>query len=558
MTHSPTPTFNLWSEPWITVEMPSTALSTLSLADVLQQAHEIRTLYEPSPLAVVAIHRLLVAILQDMYRPQRPSDLLSLWQNGRFHPEKIASFGTQYADRFDLFSENTPFLQTSDLSLQPNKTENAKPVGYLLQEQTAGTAVTHYNHVYDRSQIFCAICAAKGLLLIPPFASSGGAGIKPSINGVPPIYVLPGGDTLFTSLTASLTTPPFWPEPSKIESIRDKVWWQRPLPVEVNKSDEILRVGYLHSLLFPARRVRLHPNRLYSPCTRCGSQTTWGVSTMVYEMGESRPKDAPFWRDPFVAYRQSEKSQDAPIPIRPVPNRALWREFAGLFLSTNTNNDKLKTIRPSILTQLEAIWEDNKQKWPSENIPVRAIGLRTDMKMKIFEWEEAGFLLPPRLLTDDQAANYVELAIDFAVRSESTLKTVFNQYFGGGGKSERYASLKQQMSQRYWQNLGEAFQVYVLKHTANVDVADAFHYWLDTVVKTGKQIFQETVLSLPATGDLPVPAKVKRYSNLKQPSIKMIRLQEDAMDECGRFLFSSRNKLHPKPRSKKPETEEVL
>lgn len=540
------PTFNLWSEPWLTVERPLPTLSTLSLQEVLTQAHDIHALYEPSPLVVVAVHRLLVAILQDIYQPQQPLDLVAIWQNGRFHPEKIAEFGTRYADRFDLFSADAPFLQTSDLGLQPAKEDKAKPVAYLLQEQSAGTAVTHYNHAYDKSQIFCAPCAAKGLLLTPPFASSGGRGFPPSINGVPPIYVFPGGDTLFDSLTASLTTPAFQPEPSK--SVQDEAWWQRPLPVTIGKSDELRRVGYLHSLLFPARRVRLHPQQLTQPCTRCGEQMDWGVSTMVYEMGESRPKTAPFWRDPFAAYRIPKKAKENPLPIRPVTNRVLWREFDGLFLADKPDEKSgLKGTRPAILDQLAEVWRDNRAVLPFKEIPLRAIGLRTDMKMKIFEWDEAGFVVPPRLLIDADAAFDIKRSIDFAVRSEGTLKSTFNQYFGGGGKSERYAALKKQMSHQYWQALGEEFQQYILQFSANADSEALFHQWLDTVLRTGRQIFQDTVLSLPATGETAVPAKVKRYKNLNRSDIKMIRLREDAMDDCARFLYGYRKKNYPKP-----------
>ncbi len=540
------PTFNLWSELWITVEQPSTQLDTLNPQDVLTHAHQIHALYDSSPLVVAAVHRLLVAILQDIYQPQHPPDLVALWQHGRFHPEKIIEFGHRYADRFDLFSEDAPFLQTSDLSLQPAKEDKAKPVAYLLQEQSAGTAVTHYNHAYDASQTFCAHCAAKGLLLTPPFASSGGAGIKPSINGVPPIYVFPGGDTLFDSLTASLTTPAYQPTPSQTVK-KDEAWWQRPLPVTIGKSHELRRVGYLHSLLFPARRVRLHPQKLAHPCTRCGTQTAWGVGTMVYEMGESRPKTASFWRDPFAAYRIPKKAKENPLPIRPFPNRALWREFDGLFLPDKADETSgLKATRPAILDQLEDVWRENRAALPFQEVPLRTIGLRTDMKMKIFEWEEAGFTVPPRLLTSAEAAHTIKMSIEFAVRSEGTLKSTFNQYFGGGGKSERYAALKQQMSQQYWQLLGEEFQQYILQFSTTADSETLFHQWLDTVLKTARHIFQETVLSLPATGDMVVP-KVKRYSNLKRSDIKMIRLREDAMDDCAKFLYGYRKKHYPKP-----------
>lgn len=539
------PTFNLWHEAWIMAERPSGELVTLSLHDVLQQAAELHSLFEPSPLVVAAIQRLLVAILQDIYQPQRPADLVAIWRNNHFHPNKLTQFGHDHADRFDLFSAEAPFLQTADLNRTPAKSDKAKPVGYLLQEQTAGTAVTHYNHAYDKSQTFCSHCAAKGLLLIPPFASSGGAGIKPSINGVPPIYVFPGGKTLFESLTASLTTPNFQPADEEEE---DVVWWKRPLPTFVGKKDEVLDMGYLYSLLFPARRVRLHPQRLRQPCTRCGTQTAWGVTTMVFEMGESRDAGLTFWwRDPFAAYRKPKKENEPPLPIRPVTNRALWREYNGLFLPKQADENNLRAFRPTVIQQLETVHRYDGNILPPEVFYFRTIGLRTDMKMKIFEWEEAGFTVPPRLLSDENAAQYIERNIEFAMRSEGTLKNTFNLYFGGGGKSERYAALKRQMSQTYWQQLGEAFQEHVSQYTDDADAETLHHQWLDTVLQTARTIFTQTVLSLPATGDSPLPTKVKRYKNLKRGDIKMIRLREDAIDDCAKFLYGYRKKHYPKP-----------
>ena len=168
------------------------------------------------------------------------------------------------------------------------------------------------------------------------------------------------------------------------------------------------------------------------------------------------------------------------------------------------------------------------------------------MKMKIFEWEEAGFIVPPRLLSDADTAQYIQINIDFARQSEGTLKSTFNQYFGGGGKSERYAALKQQMSYTYWQQLGEEFQAHILKYTAEANPETLKHEWLDTVLRTARAVFKQTVLALPTTGDLPVP-NVKRYSNLKRTDIKMIRLREDAMDDCAKFLYGYRKKNHPRP-----------
>ncbi|RMG91327.1 MAG: type I-E CRISPR-associated protein Cse1/CasA, partial [Chloroflexi bacterium] len=428
------PVFNLWSEPWITVERPSGRLDTLSIEDVLIQAHDIHTLYDPSPLVVAGLHRLLVAILQRAYTPQETSDLIAIWHNGRFHTDKIAAFGSQYANRFDLFSHDAPFLQTADLALIPTKKDNVKPMTYLLQELPTVSTIAHYHHVYDGQQMFCSNCAAKGLVTMPVFTLSGGAGNRPSINGEPPLYVLPGGNSLFYSLVASLTIPDFQPT----QRSEDLAWWDRPIPVIVKKKSEVRRVGYLHSLTFPARRIRLHPTKMTGQCTRCGQQTIWGIKTMVYEMGEGRPKKTSWWRDPFVAYHKPKKDKP-PMPIKPSKSRAIWQEFTGLFLPDREDELGFKAFRPAIIEQLNDIWYEDKNLLPSSHFPFRIIGLRHERgQMKIFEWEETGFAIAPRLLADEEMADFIQKGLDFAASIDGKIRHVFNDHFGGGGKSSRY------------------------------------------------------------------------------------------------------------------------
>lgn len=518
-----TPSFNLWTEPWITVVRPNTTLETLSLAQTLAGAPHIRAIYEPSPLVVTGIHRLLVAILQDSLWPQSVGDLKQIWHEGDFSVEALAAFGETYGHRFDLFSADSPFMQSADLALTPGKKDKPKPVGYLLPEQPVGTAVTHYTHAYDDTQHFCSHCAAKGLITIPAFASSGGAGIKPSINGVPPIYVLPGGETLFESLAASLTTPEY--EPPQFEPEQrdfDQPWWKHK-PV-VTKKSIVKKVGYLHSLTFPARRVRLHPISGHADCTRCGQHTDWHIATMIYEMGESQPKDAAWWRDPFAAYRKPKNDSDPkqPNPIRLIEGRPVWREFTSLFLPTRADD---KGYRPSILDQLEELRE-NLPYSEDTPIPLLVIGLRTDMKMKIFEWQESGFAVPPRLLTDPDSAKYIEDSIEFARQCDGMIRSTFRQYFGGDGKTKRLESVTAQMSQRYWQQLGHAFHTHIQQYTAQADCEALFEDWLQQVLRKATEIFEEFVTTLPDDG-------------------KTLHRRMEAINHCRAKLFSNRNKKIP-------------
>lgn len=384
------PSYNLWHEPWIGMERREGGSDRVSIAGALLNAPQYLAIHDPSPLVVVGIQRLLVAILQFVLNPTKKSDLGMLWQAGHFQVEAIRRFGSQYAQRFDLFSEAEPFLQSADLPLRQTKNDGSKTVAYLAQDIPCGTGITHYRHGSEDDQVFCPACAAGGLAAMPAFATSGGAGIKPSINGVPPIYVLPGGHTLFESLASSLLLPAYQPQVAWKDT--DLVWWARE--PYIKRGAEVIRVGYLHSLTFAARRIRLHPQRLDAVCTRCGRSFEWGVRTMIFEMGECRPKDAPFWRDPFAAYTINEKK--APTPIRPVAGKAIWREFGGLFLQSNKQVEK-KTMRPSVLAQIAELAAD--ENGHADNLHYfRCIGLRTDMKAKVFEWVDAGFDVPGQLL----------------------------------------------------------------------------------------------------------------------------------------------------------------
>lgn len=472
------PTFNLWTEPWITLERADGALEDVGIEQALLESHRFRAIYDPSPLVVVGIHRLLTAILQDALDPQRPGDLAGLWREERFSEETIREFGARYADRFDLFSEATPFLQSADLPRTPPRGADLKPVMYLMPDFPTGSGVTHYRHGSAADGVFCAVCAARGLVTIPPFATSGGAGIKPSINGVPPIYVVPGGETLFASLAASLVLPPY--QPKAASSAEDAAWWRRE-PVVPHKA-VVHEVGYVHSLTFPARRVRLHPTAAAGPCARCGRQDAWSVQTMVFQMGESRPGDAPFWFDPFAAYRMREGKE--PVPVRPLEGRVLWREFAALFLPSDEKEHQ--TIPPTVIYQLanEPVRTDQFA------CPVRCVGLRTDMKAKVFEWVDAGFDVPLELARGADAADLVRDGIDYAVDCAGIIAKVFRQTFGGEGNTERYAALRQRMEADYWAALAGPFRQFVLDVAREDTRAAAERAWVAGVARQAYQSFE--------------------------------------------------------------------
>ena len=141
-----TATYNLWNEAWIGLECRDGRIERAGIGQVLARAHEYLSIYDPSPLVVVSIHRLLAAILQAALKPQSKRYLELLWEQGRFPEPAVEAFCEQYAGRFDLFSAEAPFLQSADLGLKAAKGEPVKTVAYLMPELPARTAVTHFRH----------------------------------------------------------------------------------------------------------------------------------------------------------------------------------------------------------------------------------------------------------------------------------------------------------------------------------------------------------------------------------------------------------------------------
>ncbi len=516
-TNEPGPSFNLWTEPWITLQQRDGTLVQRSIQQALHEAPHYAAIHDPSPLVVVGIHRLLVAILQAALNPQENADLNDLWDAGEFPPQKLDAFAARYADRFDLFSPDKPFLQSADLPLFPASKEDLKgrtSVARLFAETPSGTEVTHYRHATEDDCVLCPGEAAKGLVMMPAFMSSGGPGLMPSINGVPPIYVIPGGESLFQSLAASLIKPIYFPAGAAVH--QDLPWWERSTPTVVIESKkgadtQFNTVGYLHGLTFPARKVRLHPERLHQTCTRSGQNSEWCVRTMAFRMGESRADDAPWWRDPFAAYKlpappkqkpgkaaSKVKAKEQPKPIRPTQSKVAWREFVGLFLQgSNGQEAAQQTARPSFLGQ----WSELDVAAQYATYPFRCVAIQTDGKAKNFEWLDFGFDVPPALLQDPTGTLYAERALDFAAQCDRAITGVFERTFGQKAKSrERFQRLKTRMDANFWNELASEFRAFILRMGQADAQAATFQGWLDTTQAAARHAFERAADETPDDG----------------------------------------------------------
>lgn len=484
---NPEPTFNLWSEAWITLERSDGPPVRAGIEQTLLEAHHYTAIYDLSPLVVASIHRLLVAILQASLDPSQKSDLKNLWRDGRFPAAKIREFGEKYAARFDIFSKDRPFLQSGDLPLAPAKGDKIETVSRLTTETSPLTAIDHYRHSDESREYFCPACLAAGLVTIPPFTGIGGRGYKTSINGTPPLYVLPVGRNLFENLTLSLLLPTenYWPPTASRE--RDLAWWEHPSVVERNK--EVVEVGYLHSLTFPARQIRLHPIDLGLTCTRCGQPSKLGAKTMSFEMGEYRPKDSAPWIDPFVAYHlPNEGKPGNPWPVLPDGSKSLWREFTGLFLYP-PHEGRNRSRRPLVLERIANETDDVDS---MTMLQFRCIGVDAS-QAKVLEWIDASFGVPSSLMNDEEVSYRVQNATQFAEECAKMIAGVFGSAANSSRRGERHKVLKNRMLGQYWQTLAEPFRSFVQSLAEKDRRLKSVEQWAFEVTKQAQSAFDETI-----------------------------------------------------------------
>ncbi|MHB9130026.1 MAG: type I-E CRISPR-associated protein Cse1/CasA [Armatimonadota bacterium] len=389
--------YDLVTEAWIPCVDTGGEHQQLGIRDVFSQAHELREVWDASPLVTAGILRLLLALLHQTM----PLADDGAWEDARcrggFPPEVITAVEHACAGRFDLFDPDHPFYQSGDIPLDPLP-KDAKSIGNLVLDAATGTGVRHYAHCGEGDHAFCPACCAKGLSALPAFATSGGQGIKPSVNGVPPVYVFPQGASLFQTLLLNYLLPAY-----RSKRQDSGLAWQGE--GVVGYKEERSTVGFFSSLTWQARRIRLFPTEGQGRCTGCGTTSHLLVRRMAYAQGWARAEGTELWQDPWAAYRFRQNTQTGTLdtlPIRPQEDRDTWRDVSSLFLvdvagDAHLRKERQATQRPKVIDQLNDLIADSVL--PSET-PIRflTVGLRTDMKAKVFEWRADHFDFPPAVL----------------------------------------------------------------------------------------------------------------------------------------------------------------
>ena len=324
--------FNLITEPWLPVRLVNGEAADVGLRNALVRAHEIAGLDIEHPTQEPALLRLLLACCYRIFiGPADDSQWHELWEAPRLAEEAVDTYFEQWADRFDLFSQQAPFFQSP--GLEPMGKDGVKAMNSLLAHAASGNNVPLFTPVTD----------ATGIVMMPSEAArwlverhawgtaSDKTGAKsndrakngkdtPKVGHLAWIgFVAPIGGTLRDMLLLNLVP---WQRSSLVRGgPNDLPSWERdPLgPSRTTRSPD----GVCDLYTWQSRRIRLYPER---------KQGKVIVSKVLICAGDEVDRDAVRDVDPHVGWK-STKKKDGTLdysPVRPHPGQQVWRGLSAL------------------------------------------------------------------------------------------------------------------------------------------------------------------------------------------------------------------------------------
>lgn len=522
--------FNLLTEPWIPVLHNSGLITEGSILEVLENAHNLLSISDPSPIVELGLYRLLTAFVMDAYGVSNLDDLICLLQEEVFNSNTVRGYVEEAGrNRFDLFDSERPFYQ---ISKEEAENLQVQSVAALMRHLPSGSFDTHFHHIAEEGQEWSPATCARALASIPAFMTAGGRGYSPSINGNPPWYVLVRGKNLFQTIVLNccgLTilgmdgdSPPAWRNSTRI-----------------TPGAEAVCHSLLEGLTWQPRRVHLIPSD-GGICTYTGRDSPVLVRKMGFGPGLKFRGE---WIDPQVAYRITSNGSS---PLRAREDREIWRDVGPLMLlrkgDYQSEKGKIRFSRPIVVDQFLMLRSDRVIP-RNTALSVEVYGIRTDGKMKLFEWAQEKLSLSPRVAEDPTAAAAIQSNMDLAELIAYMLGWAIKMAYPreGKGNKKAFETLQWRAQRQYWALLRPVFEKDVVGAIAQGDVTDpdfiesVRYEWASSLVQQAKAVFDRTTESLYADAEaMKRVVNARRYLSAASASrLKRLRNDEQVEAEGG-------------------------
>ena len=380
-----TPVFNLLDEPWIPVRDAAGEVHDVNLADALLHAAEFAGLAETSPPNLIALYRVLLAIVHRALATRqgqwRDTDRAGWFQEG-LPSRALKEYLEIYRNRFWLFHPDEPFMQVPALATAPETKDKRKPWTQISLEGASGSTPVVFDHSLDDApQPISYAQACRNLLgylqftpggLVKTFRVADKAGALADSAAILPI-----GATLEKTLILAL-------HPWVAFTDADLPAWELPAPTIAD--------------LCAAARLQTGVNDRYSRLTRAvlleSDDTASTVRYLRFGEGLAQGDDDNL-RDPMACYRFNKDGKALRVSFQ--EGRAVWRDLPSLVPDTSGRFD----LPPAVLGWAINLY-DALGLWEAP-VPVMSAGLASD-QAKLLRWRAERIELPRALLADPQAA----------------------------------------------------------------------------------------------------------------------------------------------------------
>ena len=471
-------TFSLLKEPWIPLVTNDGTHTLGCLWDALTCPGEWRGIATTNPIQVLSLYRLLLAICHRGIGPGDRAALLDDWPS-----QKLEVYLERWAERFDLFHPERPFLQVPGLAAAGLK---RVPWTRLAPDRSSGAERLLWDRSLDtHPQAITPAQAAVTMVahlqftpcgLVRALCHSGRQGLACGSLLVLPTHV-GMNRTLQTTLALALV-----PQSSGNHQLDLASWEKSPPTIEaLRKPEPQVPTGPADRYTWLSRALLLQPGA--------------AITHLFYGTGLV-PAESPL-PDPMAAMVSGEKGT---FPLKLREDRAMWRDFHAL------TGDKHSTMPKTICTAVDICAAQDED----DSIRLLAGGLLPD-KAKTILWRlEERHVSPKLLAAQGDAVNLAKEALKLAesigVQLQKALFSLYSAWLQNGGeRSPAAADVKNllksaQAMPHYWAELETEFWKLVDDLGQGEDGGRVLATWKDILRRVVLQVWNRSRNALGSDG----------------------------------------------------------
>ena len=489
------PKYNLIEEGWIQCINSRGQPVELSLQQILIEAQDVRELCHPIPIVNASILILLETILiRALTKAGTHLDDYDEWlagyQAGAFNQQTVETYFSKWHDRFDLFDEEYPFLQS--IIEGENYSGSAMKLLPHFSGGTGGNSATLFDHHTEQEGIQLSFAeAANGLLAAHQYGSGGRIMGSDYFSEALPANGLSffiEGNNLFETLYLNLLPYPSMDcgIPCKTE---DCPIWERTDPYEVcgrvsaDKGKTYQPLGLLDLLTWPGRKIQLIP-------------AEEGTVRKIKMHSGLKMNEQDF---PWYAYNAKG------FYIKARENHAVWRDYAVLLQFRDiTSSDADKSRAPRSMRWL---YELNRAGYSLEH-PFRISGLgmakRKAGDQKVFFYSKQRLPLPQEYLSNIDLIAEIANQLDIAELVQGSLygammafaETMLSFDIDQNGRKPDPKD-KQKLAEHlgaermYWGALENAFSTFVTN--LPLDEVETIKQWKESIRVEARRAFTQSI-----------------------------------------------------------------